>query len=131
MVTARPLLPEVIDEGRRLIRALHASGFEVDAAYWLFISDSERWKLFVASPIREREGAFQAYSRLNSISNAIDPPLRIERSDVALARCEDRRVKALEKRFIFKREKTDAVIEHASLDGEYFEAVYLYQLSEI
>ena len=131
MVTARPLLPEVIDEGRRLIRALHASRFEVDAAFWLFLSDSERWKLIIASPVRLREGAFQAYSRLRAVSNSMDPLLRIEETDVALAKCEDRRVKALRSRFIFKRETSDAIIEHASLDGEYFEAVYLYQLSEI
>jgi hypothetical protein len=40
-------------------------------------------------------------------------------------------VKALEKRFVFKREQADTVIENASLDGVYVEAVCLYQLSQI
>ncbi|MGP0064650.1 MAG: hypothetical protein ACLQGP_13765 [Isosphaeraceae bacterium] len=131
MVGARILLPEVIDEGRRLIRALHASQFEVDAVFWLFLSESERWKLMIATPIRDREGAFSAYARLRSVRDAMDPPLRIETDDVALARGGDRRVRALQKRFDFKHARLDEVIEREGLDGEYIEAAYLYELSEI
>ena len=131
MVGARILLPEVTDEGRRLIRALHASQFEVDAVFWLFQSESERWKLMIATPIRDREGAFRAYSRLHAVYDAMDPPLRIETTDVALARGGDRRVKALLKRFDFKHAKADKVVEREGLDGEFIEAAYLYQLYEI
>ncbi len=131
MLGARILLPEVIDEGRRLIRALHASQFEFDAVFWLFLSEPQRWKLMITSPIRGREGAFPAYSWLNSVCDAMDPPLRIDTTDVALARGGDRRVKALLKRFDFKHAKVDQVIEREGLDGEYVEAAYLYQLSEI
>ena len=38
MVGARILLPEVIDEGRRLIQAIYAARFEFDAVYWIFKS---------------------------------------------------------------------------------------------
>ncbi len=130
MVGARVLLPEVIDEGRRLIRALLASQFELNAVYWLFLDESERWKLMIASPIRDRDGAFPAYSRLRSVRDAMDPPLKIETTDVALTRGGDRRAKALLNRFDFKHAKIDEVIEREGLDGEYIEAAYLYHLSE-
>ncbi len=131
MVGARILLPEVIDEGRRLIRALHASQFEFDAVYWLFQSESQRWKLMIDSPICDREGPIRAYSRLNSVCDAMTPPLRIKSDDIALAMSWDRRPKALQKRFDFKHAKDDEVIEREGLDGEDVEAAYLYQLSEI
>jgi hypothetical protein len=131
MVGARILLPEVIDEGRRLIQALHASRYEFDAVYWLFKSETQRWKLMIDSPIRERDGAVPAYSRLRTVCDAMDPPLRIKSDDIALTVSGDRLVKALRKRFDFKKAKDDEVIEREGLDGEYFEAAYLYQLSEI
>jgi hypothetical protein len=124
-------MPEVIEEGRRLIRALHESQVDVTAAFWVFLSDLERWRLVIASKLYDREGPIKAYSHLGSIYDQINPRLRIRITDLEFAGSEDRRVKVLEKRFVFQREKTDAIIEHANLDGEYFEAVYLYQLSEI
>jgi hypothetical protein len=131
MVTAPPLLTEVIDEGRRLISELRKNQFEIDAAFWMFRSESERWRMTIATPLYDREGPRKVYSRLITVYDAIEPPLRIQITDVALARSEDRRVKDLQCRFIFKRETIDAIIEHVNLDGEYFRAVYLYQLSEI
>ena len=131
MVGARILLPEVIDEGRRLIQALHAAQFEFDAVYWIFKSGPQRWKLMIDSPIRERDGAFSAYSRLEAVCDAMDPPLRIKSDDIALTVSGDRLVKALRKRFDFKHAKEDEVLEREGLDGEYAEAAYLYQLSEI
>jgi hypothetical protein len=131
MVTARPLLTEVIDEGRRLIRELSERGFEIDAAFWMFRSESERWRMTIATPHYEREGPRKAYSRLISAYDSVSPPLRIEITDIAVTSGEDRLVKALQSCFLFKRETVDTVIEHASLDGEYVEAAYLYHLSEI
>src|SRR3954447_6547601 len=130
MVSARPLMYEVIEEGRRLIKELHESHIEVDAAFWAFLSDLERWRLLIASRVYDHEGPIKAYSRFGSIYDRIKPRLRIAITDLELVSCEDRRVKALQSRFIFKHETIDTVIEHANLDGEYFEAVYLYQLSE-
>jgi hypothetical protein len=72
MVNARPLQWKAINEGRRLIRALCESRFDVVAAFWLFSSDSDRWRLLIASPIRDREGGVQAYSRLGSVYDSID-----------------------------------------------------------
>jgi hypothetical protein len=131
MVSARALLPEVIEEGRRLLRAVHESQIDVKAAYWVFLSDLERWRLVIASRIYDRQGPIKTYSRFGAVYDRINPRLRIPITDLELASPEDRLVKVLEKRFIFKREKLDTVIEHVNLDGEYFEALYLYQLSEI
>jgi hypothetical protein len=131
MVTARPLLTEVIDEGRRLIGVLRERRFKIDAAFWIFRSEPERWKMTIATPLYDREGPRNAYSRLIAAYDSVRPPLRIEITDIALTRGEDRLVKALQSRFNFKRETVDTVIEHASLDGEYVEAAYLYQLSQI
>ena len=84
MVGARILLPEVIDEGRRLIEALQQSRFEFEAVFWLFRSEAERWQSMIASPLNDREGPIKTYSRLKPICDAIDPPLRIETADVML-----------------------------------------------
>lgn len=100
-------------------------------AFWVFSSEADRWRLVIASPIRDREGGVKAYSRLGSVYDSIDPPIGFPITDVAIVGATDRRVKALKKRFVFKREQADTVIENASLDGVYFESVYLYPLSEV
>ena len=131
MLGARILLPGVIDEGRRLIQALQASQFEFDAAFWLFGEESERWKMIIATPLYDREGPIKAYSRFTPICDVMDPPLRIDTTDVALEGRGDRLVKALRKRFDFKHAKDDKALERDVVDREHIEAAYLYQLSEI
>ena len=123
-------MPELIEVGRRLIRALQASQFEVAAAFWLFLDDFERWRLMIASPLY-LEGPRGAYSSIpESFFDPVDLPMTITVPDVVFLSPEDRRVKALEKRFLFKHEPSDALVEHADIGGEYIKAIYLYQLSE-
>ncbi len=135
MVSARPLMSEVIEEGRRLIRGIREAPadvkLDVTAAYWDFLSDLERWRLVIASRFYDREGPIRAYSRLGSIYDKIWPRPRIPITDLEFAGAGERRVRALQKRFDFQHEEIDTIMEHVSLDGEYFEVVYLYQLSEI
>jgi hypothetical protein len=130
MVNAHPLLPEVIEEGRRFVKALCDSGVEVTGAFWLYETERERWRLMLISPYYDREEPLAAYSRLGSVFDSMDPPIRFDPTNVSFLRRGDRRLKDLRRHFKSNTRDSDALIEGANLGGQYVEAIYLYPPSQ-
>lgn len=66
-------------DGQALVSQLRDSGIEVVAACWVQINDDERWYLYIASPMVDRDGIAAAYARVHEIirqlpeSNSVDP----------------------------------------------------------
>jgi hypothetical protein len=61
------LVSRDVQSGAGLINALEVSGFEVVAAFWMYDSEAEDWRLVIASPdVRER-GKAQSYRRVQSV----------------------------------------------------------------
>ena len=73
MVT-KVLVKELIDDGRRLLEALDAKRFPIDAAFWVHHEDSNRWRLAIVSPVANK-GSFKAIERIQPILRAMDPPV--------------------------------------------------------
>ncbi len=53
-----------IEAGHRLIRQLDEAGLTVTAALWLYMTDSDEWRLFLAMPIVDEEGPKRAYEKV-------------------------------------------------------------------
>lgn len=68
------LVDSKIDVGEKLIEALDRSGLSVTAAYWLYSSETDSWRLMVASDLVDAEGPKAVYGH-------IDEVLRKELSD--------------------------------------------------
>jgi hypothetical protein len=58
------LTDEMIKTGASLVEALDSQNLIVDAALWLYLSDTNQWRLLLASPEVHVEGPRKAYMRV-------------------------------------------------------------------
>lgn len=56
-----------ISEGKQLIEELDKVQFPVKSALWFYYSDSDSWKLLIASPNLEGEGPIKVYKYIQQI----------------------------------------------------------------
>lgn len=115
--------------GRRLITALDQSGFPMTAAYWIADDDSGIWQLVIATSLCDREGPIEAYTRLKTVLETIDPTSRIDSQRIYLQSPKDRLTLAIGEVFAFGSATEDSILEGTWVDGRSVKAAYLYQLS--
>ena len=61
------LTNEMTDAGSDLLPRLDAAGFEVVAAFWLYYSEAEEWRLTLAWPEMNKKGPKNAYERIGKL----------------------------------------------------------------
>jgi len=61
-----------ITSGKKILDILDKAGFKVIVAFWLYTSEFEAWRLYIASPAVEAEGITRAYLRLLSALRSSD-----------------------------------------------------------
>lgn len=89
------LVDKEIAEGQRLINALKASDFPLDAALWRYKSEPERWRLILATPVYDRQGQFNAVFEVISVFRQITPELKISIEDLSVVSAKDGLIKSL------------------------------------
>src|SRR5438094_8112883 len=66
-----------LEAGNQLVEALDKDGFDVQAALWLYRSESDTWSLIIASKLVDKIGSTEAYirilSKLKSIRESLEP----------------------------------------------------------
>ena len=65
------LTKEMIEAGADLTRRLDEAGLKVSASLWLYIPDSNLWRLIIASPAVRRDGPKKVYRKIQSILTKI------------------------------------------------------------
>ena len=68
------LSEQQIAGGETVIRALDEAKFRVDAGFWLFLTDSNHWRLMLASPEVRLEGPKKAYRRVQAALSKVETP---------------------------------------------------------
>ncbi|MBM4026393.1 MAG: hypothetical protein FJ280_13470 [Planctomycetes bacterium] len=53
--------------GEALVRALDQAGVKVQAAFWLYLPESDEWRLYLALPEVAQRGPREAYERIQTI----------------------------------------------------------------
>src|SRR5260370_19794453 len=66
-----PLVENQIDEGQQLLDRLRDAGFVVRAACWLKRGDRDRWSLYIATPLVDEKGSFEAYGQLAPVLQSL------------------------------------------------------------
>src|ERR1700682_1679623 len=64
-----------IKAGERVLQILDNAGFKVNIALWLYSSEFEAWRLYIASPLVDTKGPKEAYLQLFSALRSIEPDL--------------------------------------------------------
>ncbi len=73
VVVKEALSGGMIDAGAALIRQLDNDAWPVMGAFWYYLSDANRWRLFVASPKVGEEGPQDAYKQIHAALNRLGP----------------------------------------------------------
>ena len=77
---------QMIKAGQTLLRLLREHRFAFRAALWLYLSEAEEWRLFIAVPRERAEGKMKFYKELQSILRKEDVPLRLRMLSVVDAK---------------------------------------------
>jgi hypothetical protein len=67
------LVKELIDEGARLLQELDRRNYPVEAAFWVYLAESDYWRLVMASPLVDEQGPIAAYRDLREALAVTDP----------------------------------------------------------
>ena len=65
------LTKEMIEAGADLTRRLDEAGLKVSASLWLYIPDSNLWRLIIASPAVRKDGPKKVYRKIQSVLSKI------------------------------------------------------------
>ena len=78
------LVERDIQEGKDLVEALDETEFKVDASLWFYSSDSDEWRLLIASPFVEENGPRKSYGFIRSVLTQPSPPSGISLKNVSV-----------------------------------------------
>lgn len=73
VVVKEALTSAMIDAGAALIQQLDSDGWPVTGAFWFYLSDVNRWRLFVVSPEVGKEGPLDAYRQVQTALTRLSP----------------------------------------------------------
>jgi hypothetical protein len=94
MVTTT-LVDHNVEDGKRLIMALDESRFKVQSAFWFYVSEAEKWVLYIASPIFDEKGPTGSYAALQKVVLGMSPRPDFSLNDVAVVSPESNLVQLL------------------------------------
>lgn len=89
------LVEKDIQEGKRLIEALDKADFQAEAAMWFYLTDSDEWRLLIASPFVEKNGPKKAYSFIQSVLAQLSPSSEIPLKDISVLSPKDQLISLL------------------------------------
>ena len=117
-----------VNAGRQLILALDASGVDVKAAFWLYLEESEEWRLYIATQLVKKLGPREVYSRVlkvlkESKISGIDLP------EISVIDPTDGLVTILSLAFNTGPDITDIRFAGNTVNGVYIRAAHIYRMN--
>lgn len=113
--------------GERALQILDRAGFKVNVALWLYSSEFEVWRLYIASPVVDTEGPKEAYVRLLSAIRASDPDLTAAIT-ITLVSPRDPLMRALRRTFGTAASVHGMRLGGNVIDGMFIEQAYVYRI---
>ena len=123
------LSSEMISAGAELTRLLDASGFAVSASLWLFMPETNTWRLVIANPEVSHHGPKKAYRKVQwAISRIPAANLKIALRDITVIDSNDPLPSLL--RMAVKTDNGISGIRftHNVINGTLIEDSYIYRM---
>lgn len=115
-----------LEGGEKLLEALEKAGLIIYAAFWLYYSEPDEWRLVFATPMVDRKGPLKVYTLIQSVLAEIDPTLDIPLRYITVMSPKDKLVKALRKNY---KEISEVRLSQSAVDGIFIEGAYIYRVS--
>src|SRR5712691_8812523 len=110
-----------IKAGERILQILDTAGFKVNVALWLYSSEFEAWRLYIASPLVDTEGPREAYLQLFSKLRSAEPDLA-SAVTITVVSPKDRFIRSLRRNF-----GTASSVHGMRLGGNIIDGVFVEQ----
>ena len=122
------LTDQMIRTGASLVQALDQQNFNLDAALWLYLADTNQWRLLLASPAVHVEGPRKAYARLlHAIRNAHVPGVTL--NDLAVLDSQDPLIQVLKRVVRTGRDTSPRRISKNTINGHFIEDALIYRMA--
>ncbi len=89
------LVEKEIEEGKRLIQELDKSKFKVQAAIWVYMDDSDEWRLLIASPYVEKKGPKKSYNFIQTVLAKLSPPPEVSLRNISVVSPSDNLIRLI------------------------------------
>jgi len=117
---------EMLKAGEKLLRLLGKRSFPFRAALWIYLSDAEEWRLFLAVPKAREEGKRKFYKRLqNLVEKESDLPLF---SALTIVDAKDPLIYSIGVA-VKVGDVAGRKLSRGRINGRYFEDAYVYPLT--
>jgi len=119
-----------IAAGKQVLQILDQAGFKVIAAFWLYTTEFEAWRLYIASPVVDAEGITKAYVRLLSALRSSGDPDLASRVTITLLSPKDKLIRAFRRTFARTIQVDGARLGSQVIsNGVFVEQAYLYRVA--
>jgi hypothetical protein len=112
------LVDSKIDTGKTLLEFLLKAKMTVDAAFWCFDSESNKWSFIIISSDVDKNGAIATYMKLFSILENVPNGKRLQNANLTLANTKNATYKKILERI------RGSIIEDFWLDND----LYIYYM---
>jgi len=124
------LTREMIEAGADLTRRLDEARLKVNASLWLYIPDSNLWRLIMASPAVRKDGPKKVYRKIQSILSKIPGDASIIRlNDISVVEDNDPLIILL--RIALRTGDGISGIRFSknTINGHFIEDTYIYRIT--
>lgn len=132
IVVKDPLTQSMIRAGAALTRKLDELRWPVVASLWLYLPESNQWRLILASPRVKSEGPRKSYERIQTaITSVSSLKGRLALTDIGVVEPEDSLIALL--RVAIGTGPTVGGIRFTRnvINGHFIEDAYIYRVSDI
>ena len=129
VVMKEVLTKEMIDAGCEFLQRLDEGNLNIQAALWVYLWESNRWRLFFALPEVQKKGSLKIYQKIHAVLSQIpDDQSSVYWNDISVTGTDDRLISMLRKRKPAVPLMTRVYVPGRILYGHYVEEAYIYRL---
>jgi len=117
-----------LDEGAMLVEEMDKSGFPFVAAFWLYHSEYDKWKLRIATPVYDDKGPREAYSKIQAVFSQLPESRSIDTTDITAVGTTDEVVTALRTQFLVRPGDPVKRVRQTRIDNVRIDEAFIYRL---
>ena len=122
------LVERDIQEGKDLVEALDKTEFKVDASLWFYSSDSDEWRLLIASPFVEENGPRKSYGFIRSVLTQPSLPSGISLKNISVLSPDHQLIKLLKTVFSTGPDIAGIRFTRNVINNTLIEDAYIYRI---
>ncbi|PFY72530.1 hypothetical protein [Bacillus wiedmannii] len=117
-------------DGALLIENLDSNKFPVSSAFWIYNSESELWRLIIATPLVDVLGTKNAYIQVNKIIHKLGDNIDIPLQSISVISPKHMLVKVLRKAIQTEKNAISSIrFTNNTIGNSFIEDAYIYRMS--